>query len=158
MTEPVCLKRWSIPEWWPVPFKRVHLDTATGRARVAFRTCQHEAHGEAWRCGGKWHAVFAEAGELLLQVGATRLRLAEISSFELTRKHGPWATVRIEGPGIVLAEDYRFNAGRWWNHLDPTFDGVDEDLSDFFVRLHRLWISESKGRELARARSGAAGH
>ncbi len=157
MSAPICLKWWSIPEWWQVPFKRVHLDAASGRASIRFRTCLHGARGEAWRCGGKWYAVFAEAGELLLQVGPVRLRLAEISKFELTRRDGTWAAVRIEGLGVVLSEDYRFAAGRWWNRVDPTFDGLDEELSDFFVRLHRLWRSESQGRELARYWTVGAG-
>jgi hypothetical protein len=88
---------------------------------------------------------------LVLQVGAIKIRLSEITGFTVRSKDSGWATASIESAGSLVRVDYRPASRRWWNRWDPTFDGLDEELSDFPVRVLRQWESASRGSELARS-------
>ena len=87
-------------------------------------------------------------GEVALQVGQKVLLLGAIQELSISPAGSRRRIVRIESGSDRLEVNYSSPADRFWNRLDPTFDGLDEELSDFFVRVLRVWQSDSKGQEL----------
>jgi len=144
----MCLKWWS---WLPLA---VYLDSVTGAAHLRFARCGHKIRGNAWKTGGEWYLLRVLNDELVLQMRDRVLRLSDIKGMSLTREGRRRRRVHIETAEGVIEVVYRSPADYVWNRLDPTFDGLDEEMSDFFVRVLRVWESESCGSELVKAWSG----
>lgn len=137
--------------WWPNWRLRVHANLLTGAARSRWRPCRHQVQGQAWRTGGAWYLLHAVDGEMALQVGRKVLLFSRIREMSILPAGTRRRILRIEGEGQRLEVSYASPADRFWNRLDPTFDGFDEELNDFFVRVLRVWQSKSKGKELLEA-------
>jgi hypothetical protein len=142
MDSPICL------EWWSCRRLRVHANPTTGEAHLRVLPCGHGVSGTAWKTGGAWYLLRAHNGEMVLQVGGHLLRLSDVRNITV-RAEGPRRRrVRVVGGGRGIDVSYRSPADRIWSRFDPTFDSLDEELSDFFVRVLRIWQSASRGSEL----------
>jgi hypothetical protein len=112
--------------------------------------------GFAHRNGGRWYVVYERDGEIRLYAGGC---VIQVGAGEL-RRHtvdGTHHEVRVYGAdGETLRVAYRPARFRWWNRLDPTFDALDEETSDFFVWLERLWDDAGLREELQKRWASAA--
>ena len=128
--------------------------------------------GWAWFHHATWHVLRAERNRLLLQIGS---RIWPVDAFQdiqlqdngairsATLRLPPASEVRghpWRDGGVVdqtLCITYRPPASRLWNRSDPTFDALDEELADFFVKVRNLWRDPRQRIALAEYLTRASG-
>jgi hypothetical protein len=50
-----------------------------------------------------------------------------------------------------LCIEYNSPSDKFWNKYDVTFDGLDEELTDFFVMVWRVWENQGLQDSLMKA-------
>ncbi len=119
------------------------FDTESGRVQI-LSSSAHDATkgaprtaGFVSRVAGRHIAVYACEGKLWLQYGSSRV---DIESIQITwRRVGRFKNhfAVTDRNSIIWSVDYRSARSNLLNLLDPTFDTLDEELSDF-----PLWLSK----------------
>jgi hypothetical protein len=117
------------------------VDRLTGTFEI--RPAGEVAHGFGHVVNGMACAVYADAGELILQCGRQRCSLGESSvKLEISRSQDLMVnTFRVARNGYAEFEvTYPSVLNDPLVRRDPTYDTMDEELEDFFV-----WVAQSAG-------------
>lgn len=138
MIKYVCL------EWWSWALLRVHLNTCTSHINIAVLPCKHKIQGRAWRCNGVWYIVRADnCGNIVFQINTQIYYLHMATKLEVIHKQTKSLFI-FEYENLYIEVEYKSPCNRMWNKQDVAYDGVDEEIDDFFVMITSVW----KNKEL----------
>ena len=116
----------------------VDFDPETGVVATRLsKTARPDEWGSAWKQHGRWFSLWHDGSYLVFQYRREQWRLN--TEVEL-RVHGKYRrTFRIMRHGN---EEFRFSywfKGTIMAHIDPTYDGLDEESDDFFIYVTQMW-------------------
>lgn len=139
--------------WWTIPSVRVHLDVRTGRGHFALWPCRHGIQGRAWRVKGTWYALHADPREhgghgVVFRAGKETWPIEELKADVTPRGNRRLFAFEVNQQRITV--EYDSPADELWARADVTYDGLDEELDDFFVMVSRVARDREVRTALAR--------
>lgn len=126
--------------YWRSSRRFAQFDSRTGRWTVRWSapTEPLQQWGWAFRYKQKWYAVWDEGGDKVFFADGQKWVQGRGVEFGNVLD-GTAHTFSIRDRGeLILEVKYQSHRDRLVNQIDPTYDGVDEELDDFFLMASRV--------------------
>lgn len=114
------------------------FDPSTGAVspKLGVQSCKAD-WGFLWQQRGRWFAIHRDDQSLIFQTGPRRWRLTGNVELQITR--GLVRRFEIKEHGLASFSLRYIFLGATQAAIDPTYDGIDEEIDDFFLYVTEMW-------------------